>query len=78
MDPLAINLPDPAAAAPVAAADPIVVVPAVHAVPVVSANPVGPSVPVSTQSIFQQCVNEFHWVFRLLFFFGAVCGMKPL
>lgn len=64
-----MNLPDPAAAAPVAAADPVLVVPAVHAVPVVPANPVGPNVPVrSTQSIFQQCVNEFNWVFFLLRF----------
>lgn len=56
MNPSVVNLPDAAAAAPVAAADAVVIVPAVPAVPavpVVLTNLDGPQVSVSAQSIFQ-------------------------
>lgn len=54
VNPLVINLPDPAAAAPVAAADP--------AVAVVPASPNGAGVPVSTQRIFPRRVHWFDWL----------------
>lgn len=53
VNPSVVNLPDAAAAAPVAAADAVVIVPAVPAVPVVLTNPDGPHVSVSAHSIFQ-------------------------
>lgn len=59
VNPLVMDLPDPAAAAPVgAAADPVLLVPAAPAVPVVPAVPVapsnssGPQAPVSARSTF--------------------------
>lgn len=58
MNPLVINLPDPAAAAPVAAADPAVVV--VPAVPAVPAGPDG-AAPVSAGPISPRGVNWFDW-----------------
>lgn len=57
---MAVNLPDPAAAAPVVLADHVVVVPAVPVVPV---NPNASNAPVSAQSIFQRCVNGFNCLF---------------
>ncbi|CAG01278.1 unnamed protein product [Tetraodon nigroviridis] len=51
VNPLVMDLPDPAAAAPVgAAADPVLLVPAAPAVPVVPAVPVAPSNPSGPQA----------------------------